>query len=675
MMAGIPVKNRRSHNEGKVLFLYENSWQLRRQSARRCWPHWLIALILLLLAVSTASSQGDNTKSLEPQDIIQFLNKNIAWYQHLTIRRQTNLTPEDILFAGDDRPIADQVVRLSFDFARASSQLLENTSTTSTSAAPTDSRYQALLKSAAKLDDKIKQTRSDADSLRQKLDTAPARQRKGIEFSISEAQSELALLQARRDAVRSLLQFMGGAAEPGGVAAQIDALEHSIPAAFGGDSGQSQGSSNTNVSAALAAASSRPLEPTGLWGTIRELFRISGKLRAIDDSIKQTTQLSDSVKQLQQPLRDRLKAMVRQSDAIVQQPDTQDPAVLAQQKSTLDNLTSQFKVLSSALLPLSKESILLDAYKRNLDNWRATVKSGYTSNAKNLLVQLLGLGVVLGIVLGIFELWRRAIYRYIIDARRRYQFLLLRRIALWFAIALIIAFGFASELGSVATFAGLLTAGVAVALQNVIVAVVGYFLLIGKFGVRVGDRVQISGVSGEVVEIGMIRLHVMELSGSGADAQPTGRVVAFSNSIVFQPTAGLFKQVPGASFMWHEISITLAPDSDYQEVEKRMLAAVDAAFKDYQKDFENLRQQVERNLSSISVGSLTPKVRFKLSQSGLEVVVRFPVETQKAGDVDDRVTRHLLMAIEQEPKLKVVGADVPTIRLKTEPRPTEPHPA
>ena len=114
---------------------------------------------------------------------------------------------------------------------------------------------------------------------------------------------------------------------------------------------------------------------------------------------------------------------------------------------------------------------------------------------------------------------------------------------------MVIAFGLVSQLGSLATFAGLMTAGVAVALQNVILAMVGYFLLIGKFGVRVGDRVQVSGVVGEVVEIGLIRLHIMELAGAGTDAQPTGRVVAFSNSIVFQPNPGLFRQVPGTSFI------------------------------------------------------------------------------------------------------------------------------
>ena len=230
---------------------------------------------------------------------------------------------------------------------------------------------------------------------------------------------------------------------------------------------------------------------------------------------------------------------------------------------------------------------------------------------------------------------------------------------------MIIILGLASELGSLATFAGLLTAGVAVGLQNVILAVVGYFLLIGKFGVRVGDRVQVSGVNGEVVDIGLIRLYVMELGGAGSDAHPTGRVVAFSNSIVFQPAPGLFKQVPGTSLIWHEISLTFAAESDYRIIEQRLLAALDAAFTDYRRDFEQLRLQMEGSLNSVPVDSLVPKVRFRLTPAGLEVLLRFPVESGKAAEIDDRVTRELLRAIELEPKLKVVAAEVPAIRLGT----------
>src|SRR5581483_75221 len=225
---------------------------------------------------------------------------------------------------------------------------------------------------------------------------------------------------------------------------------------------------------------------------------------------------------------------------------------------------AQFKQLSASLLPLGKQSILLDVYKQSVTNWRSTVKSEYDAEWKGLLIRLLGLAVILGVVLGISAVWRRATFKYSPDARRRYQFLLIRRIVLWCLIAIIIATAFASELGAITTFAGLLTAGIAVALQNVILSVAGYFFLIGKYGVRAGDRVQIAGVTGEVVEVGLVRLHVMEMSG-GLAPRPTGRVVAFSNAVVFQAGSGMFKQIPGTKFLWHEITLTLDSKADYRQ--------------------------------------------------------------------------------------------------------------
>ncbi len=282
-----------------------------------------------------------------------------------------------------------------------------------------------------------------------------------------------------------------------------------------------------------------------------------------------------------------------------------------------------------------------------------------------MALRLVFLGVVLAIVIGLAELWRRAIFRYVHEPRRRYQFLLLRKIVFWFVIAIVVAFAFATQLGSVATFAGLITAGVAVALQNVILSIAGYFFLIGRFGIRVGDRVQIAGVTGEVVDIGLVRLHLLEL-GNGAVEAPTGRVVAFSNSIVFQPTAGLFKQIPGTSFVWHEITLTLSPDSEYHVVEERLLGVVEAVFEDYREEMERQRRHMESTLSSMPVSELRPRSRLRLTQSGLEAVIRFPVNLQNATEIDDRVTRELLKAIDREPKLKLVGSGTPSIRLRTD---------
>jgi small-conductance mechanosensitive channel len=354
--------------------------------------------------------------------------------------------------------------------------------------------------------------------------------------------------------------------------------------------------------------------------------------------------------------------LMPQSESGGNQQASQDPAVLAAQKNALDAANRRFKLLAAAALPLSKQTILLDAYQKNLQNWRAAIKSDQSSALKDLLYRLLGLGLLLGIVFLLFEAWRRAIVHYVLDLGKRYQFMVMRRIALAVIITLILVLTFLNALGSLATFAGLMTAGVAVALQNVFLAIVGYFMLIGKFGVRVGDRVQIGDCKGEVVEIGMLRLHLLEVAGLDTDAQPSGRLVAFPNSVVFQPTSGFIKQVPGILLIWREISFTLAPDSDYRSVEQRTYAALDTAFKEYQADLERLRSKMEKNLRSVSIGSLEPKVRFKIRPTGIEIHLRFPVEQQRAAEIEDLITRELFRSLEVDPKLRVVEAEGPGLQ-------------
>jgi len=182
----------------------------------------------------------------------------------------------------------------------------------------------------------------------------------------------------------------------------------------------------------------------------------------------------------------------------------------------------------------------------------------------------------------------------------------------------------------------------------------------------VGDRVQIGGVTGEVVDIGLVRIHVMELGDNGRDVQPTGRIVAFSNAFVFQPTAGMFKQIPGTNFVWHEMTLILAFESDYRSVEERMIRAVDTAFAEYHENLERQRMLMETNLGSVNIGPLRPRTTLRLAASGLEVKISFPVEVQHAAEIDARVTREILKELDREPKLRMVGSDIPTIRQVTE---------
>jgi small-conductance mechanosensitive channel len=354
--------------------------------------------------------------------------------------------------------------------------------------------------------------------------------------------------------------------------------------------------------------------------------------------------------------------LIQSGDQLATQADTSDQNALAAQKQRLDALTIEFKQLSALLVSLRKQSILLDLYKRSLANWQAEVSSDLKQSIKGLAVRIAGLALALGFVLIIGEVWKRAIFRYVHDVRRRYQFLLMRKIAIWCGVGLVLVFAFVTELGAVATFAGLITAGIALALQNVIVSIVGYFFLIGKYGIRVGDRVQVGTVTGEVVDIGLVRFHLMELSAGAADSEPTGRIVAFSNAVVFQSAAGLFKQIPGTSFIWREVVLKFAPESDYRAIRDRVQKAIDTAFGDYRDSLERQRRQMEMSLTSISASELKPRAHTRFTNSAIEVLIRYPVVLEKASEIDERVIADIFAAVDREPKLKLINSEIPALR-------------
>ncbi|MDP9161964.1 MAG: mechanosensitive ion channel family protein [Acidobacteriota bacterium] len=616
---------------------------------------------------STSQDAASATSPLKPEEIVQFLTATIGWYRQTTSEQEIATEPGDVTFAEEDRRLANQIVRMAFEFARQEEQARSKHEGANKPDSQTAlSQYQSLVQAAQQADEQVKFSEGEVQSFRRKLDAAPPNKRRSLQSTVAETESELVMLQARRDALHSMVDFISGSSSNGfgasGLRAQIEELARSVPSALAASANSPENDAASQQSFAKASPLVGHQQPSGIWGLSADLIRLSRKKRSLKQEVAATDDLIAEQKTIRTPLVARLRSFIRAGDALVNQEDSEDVNVLAQQKQHLDAVTQQFKQAAAVLLPLSKQGVLLDLYKRSATNWLDATKSEYRDELRGLLARLGVLLVVLAVLLGLGEVWRRTIFRYVHDVRRRYQFLLLRRIVLWILAVVIVAVTFATELGSVATFAGLLTAGVAVALQNVIVSIVGYFFLIGKFGIRVGDRVQISGVTGEVVDIGLVRMHLMELGSAGADSQPTGRVVAFSNSIVFQPTSGLFKQIPGTSFVWHDIDLTFSADSDYHLVHECVSKAVDTAFAEYRESMERQRRHMEMSLTSISAGELRPRVQLHLTPSGIEVSIRFPVDVEKAYELDEKVMSELLTAIEKEPRLKLLGAGVPTVK-------------
>jgi len=614
----------------------------------------------VLTTAAAPTSAAPTATPLAPMtgpQVIQLLDQTVNWYRTLGIQQQAASEPSDLLILYDNRQTASQVIALAFDIARANVEILAK------QPAPKDTGgtaaySQTLTQLQAKFSAQGASIQTEMESDQHQLARARPKQKADLQAKISELQAELELVNARKSLLGTLLTFTtqsdAGGISVSALKAQIDAMavtlpaSASAPAASPGTTPPNTATSNNSTPATVVStqsgASGSAAARFGIWDLIAGVVRLSEKVATIDGIDKRTEALQATFAQIRAPLITELKDLSARGDAMATQADSADSAILKQVGDQLDALSAEFKQTSALLIPLSKEGVLLDQYRRNLGNWHDAAKNQYRNALKTLGIHLGVLAVLLALVFAAAELWRRAVMRYIQDSRRRYQFLLLRKIALWALVVVIVGFAFASELGSIVTFAGLITAGLAVAMQSVLVSIVGYFFLIGKYGIRIGDRVQIGEVTGEVIELGLVRLYLMELGGHGL-LGPTGRVVAFANSIVFQVSSGLFKQLHGVNFIWREIVLNLPGGIDYTMAKEKLMAAVTNAIKDYSDEILRQTKEIQRATASDSGGDAQARVQLSFSAAGVEAHIRYPVHLQNAAEIDERVSREVLNVI------------------------------
>ncbi len=270
-----------------------------------------------------------------------------------------------------------------------------------------------------------------------------------------------------------------------------------------------------------------------------------------------------------------------------------DPKQLSDTHQQIDLLSSVLKRWSGPIVPLSEQGIAQQTTEAALYQWRDALNSQLQTVAGYLVLRLGGFALAVLVLLIASRIVHGLTLRYVKDSRRRRQFVLIRRIVVILLGGVITVFASVSGIGSFATIAGFVTAGLAVALQNVILSVVAYFFLIGRYGLRAGDRVTVSNVTGKVIEVGLVRLYLMELAGTGTDLHPTGRVAVFSNSVIFQPAA-LIKQAPGTDYTWHNVSTTFISETNLEESRTRIGRAVESVYHSYQPAIQEQHEAFER---------------------------------------------------------------------------------
>ncbi len=236
---------------------------------------------------------------------------------------------------------------------------------------------------------------------------------------------------------------------------------------------------------------------------------------------------------------------------------------------------------------------------------------------------LLGVLIVLAIALVgfFFNSWLEKLLQKMSLDRRQVQTLRtitrvsLQVVALLFI--LLVIFGPPGQLGTVLGLAG---AGLTVALKDFIVGFFGWFVLMGKNGIRLGDWVEINGVTGEVVEIGLFHTVLLE-TGNWTDAgHPTGRRVTFTNNFAIE--GHYFNFSTSGQWLWDELSLVLPVDRDpfpiIDAIRKKVLEATQESARQAEQEWQ--RAAHSREMSSFSAA---PAITLKPVIGGVEVTVRY----------------------------------------------------
>jgi small-conductance mechanosensitive channel len=190
-------------------------------------------------------------------------------------------------------------------------------------------------------------------------------------------------------------------------------------------------------------------------------------------------------------------------------------------------------------------------------------------------------------------------------------------------LILLIVFGAPNQ---VPTILGLGAAGLTVVFQDFILAFFGWFILMGRNGIRTGDWVEVNGVGGEVVEIGLFRTVLLETGNWTDKGHPTGRRVTFINN--FAITGQYFNFSTTGQWMWDEITVNIPPGGDtYKTIESIHDAVVNETEKDANQ--AELEWQKTTHQNGLSQFKATPSVDMRPAASGIDIVVRYVI---RAGD-------------------------------------------
>ncbi|MBI2609345.1 MAG: mechanosensitive ion channel [Deltaproteobacteria bacterium] len=262
---------------------------------------------------------------------------------------------------------------------------------------------------------------------------------------------------------------------------------------------------------------------------------------------------------------------------------------------------------------------------------------------------LIFLGILL-ILLVLRSLIHRIVTRKIHDYHKAYlirHFLNISTISITILIVLALL---VENISYLITIIGFISAGVAIALQDVFTSFVGWLILVGAKGIKVGDRIQTGEVVGEVIEIGVLRTTLIEIGSWLKTEQETGRGILLTNNFIFKNP--IFNYNFAHDYVWQKVDITLTFESNWKKAQRLLKEVLVNNTGEFCEKANRYNTYLSR-LYNMEEKKNEPALFMNIADSGVQFTLRFMVPTHQILSVKNMLSEKIMELIQSEPDLEL----------------------
>jgi small-conductance mechanosensitive channel len=510
----------------------------------------------------------------------------------------------------DEKPLAQEALRLAdYDVDLAFAEAIRDARLHPPPLSPEGKADKARLDKAQKV---LESEQGRSKTLAEQLAKAPANKQDAISADLIQAEADADLAQDELDDAKHDFEQAGG--DP---VDRIQAMkkEHEDTA--------------HNTPNAIPTAQEQP-EQFGLFHRVAAWKLLHDKQMLLWRIKSRTEEEISAVGAQHNALESQIESEKTSEPELSHHAKQSNAAPTGQHVSAADKSQTDTAALLKKTQQLTEDQKTLESYDRRIETkkelasvygqWIELVASRQKDEVHRALQ---GVAIILVIALiGIFfSSWLDSLVKRLTMDRRQVESLrtvvrVSSQILALFLIALVIM----GPPGQLGTFLGLAGAGLTVALKDFIVGFIGWFVLMGKNGMRLGDWVEINGVTGEVVQIGPFHTVLLETGNWTASGHPTGRRVTFTNSFAIE--GHYFNFSTSGQWLWDELQVVLPTGQD-------PYPTIDAIRKKVEELTNQSAQEAEREWKvaagsrELSAISVAPVVDVKPVLGGTQLVVRY----------------------------------------------------